>query len=172
MPPPNCRSFFVYGTLLPGQCRARLLAALSARSVGAATTCGWLLHLGDYPGLVTEGWWEWRGMSPPRAAGISPRVYGQLIEVPDLAGAVAILDDEEGCLAADLGLDAEGLPLRGDIAFGHGLYVRRLVPVSLSTGADLWAWTYVYNQLVCDPRCIPSGDWLNLAHVPPRENRE
>jgi gamma-glutamylcyclotransferase (GGCT)/AIG2-like uncharacterized protein YtfP len=172
MPTPNCRLFFIYGTLLPGQCRARFIAALSARSLGAATTFGWLLHLGDYPGLVTQGWWECRGMSPPPAAEISPLVHGQLIEVPDLARASAILDDEEGCLAADLGLDAQGQPVPGDIAFGHGLYVRQLVPVSLSNGTDLWAWTYVYNQPVSDSRCIPSGDWLNVDLAPPRETRE
>lgn len=172
MPHPTCRLFFLYGTLLPGQCRARFVAALSARSLGSATTPGWLLNLGDYPGLVTDEWWERLGISPPRAADRSTVVLGQIIEVPDLARAVAILDDEEGCLAADLGLDAQGLPLRRDIAFGHGLYVRRLVPVVLPTGGNLWAWTYVYNQPVCDPRCIASGDWLSLALAPPRENHE
>jgi gamma-glutamylcyclotransferase (GGCT)/AIG2-like uncharacterized protein YtfP len=145
---------------------------LSARSLGSATTPGWLLHLGDYPGLVTESWWQWQQMPPPDSLAVSPRVHGQLIEVPDLARAVAVLDDEEGCLAADIGLDSLDRPLRRDVAFGHGLYVRRLVPMLLSTGANSWAWTYVYNQPVPHPHCIPSGDWLSLAGPAPRESRE
>lgn len=171
MPHASCRLFFLYGTLLPGQCRAGFVDVLSARSLGSATTPGWLLHLGTYPGLVTEEWWERLGMSPPQIADRSTVVYGQIIEVPDLARAVDLLDAEEDCLAADLGLDAQGLPLRREIAIGHGLYVRRLVPVLLSTGANLWAWTYVYNQPVCDPCYIPSGDWLSLALAPPRDSR-
>lgn len=156
-----CRLFFLYGTLLPGQYRAGFIERLAARSLGPATTPGWLLHLGEYPGLVTANWWHWQGLTPPPGADVSPWVHGQVVEVPDLARAAALLDDEEGCLAADLGLDEHDQPVRSEIPFGHGLYVRRLVPVSLSTGANFWVWTYVYNQSVPRPQCIASGDWLS-----------
>lgn len=156
-----CGFFFLYGTLLPGQCRAPFIERLEARPLGTATAPGWLLHLGAYPGLVTLDWWQWQDLTPPETTAASPIVHGQVVEVPDFPRAALILDEEEGCLAADLGLDTHNQPLRCQVAFGHGLYVRRLVPVSLSTGADFWAWTYVYNQRVSRPQCIASGDWLS-----------
>lgn len=155
----DCHQFFIYGTLLPGQCRWYLLERLNAKLLAAGTTGGWLLHLGEYPGLVTESWFEQTG-SPLPDASVARHVTGQVVQVPDLKLVCRVLDAEEGCLRSDRGLDNQGQPLRSSVRLGEGLYVRRLQQIILSDGDETWAWTYHFNHAVDSPVWIASGDWL------------
>lgn len=155
----ECNQFFIYGTLLPGQCRWYLLERLNARPIAAGTTGGWLLHLGEYPGLVSEAWFEQTGRSLPDAS-VARIVSGQVIQVPDVQLACRILDAEEDCQRADRGFDDQGQPLRSSARLGEGLYVRRLQRIILTGGDETWAWTYHFNQAVDSPVWIASGNWL------------
>lgn len=155
----TCDQFFIYGTLLPGQCRWYLLEQANVRLVGPATTMGWLLDLGDYPGLVSEEWFDLSRNSKPERA-VAPTVFGQVVVVPNLEAAFRALDTEEGCRLADRGFDSVGQPLRAPVELGVGLYVRRLQQIILSDGQKSWAWTYLYNQAMRSPLWIESGNWL------------
>ncbi|MBL8891361.1 MAG: gamma-glutamylcyclotransferase [Planctomycetaceae bacterium] len=155
----DCLQFFIYGTLLPGQCRWYLLERLNAKRIAAGTTKGWLLHLGGYPGLVDDDWFEQTRTSPP-GTDVAGHVLGQVVQVPNLKQACLILDAEEDCLRADQGFDHQGRPLRCIAPLGDGLYVRRLRRIILSDGAETWAWSYHFNQGVDSPVWIASGNWL------------
>lgn len=155
----HCEHFFIYGTLLPGQCRWYLLENANARIVGSATTTGWLLDLGDYPGLVSEEWFAQTGHSKP-AGPTKSIVLGQVVSVPDWEAACRTLDEEEDCLCSDPGLDPDGQPIRVSAELGVGLYVRRLQRIILADGHAAWAWTYLYNQTRKSPIWIDTGNWL------------
>ncbi len=153
----TCSHFFIYGTLLPGQCRWYLLEQANALLFGPATTAGWLLDLGEYPGFVSE---EWLQMSQIRRPNLPGTVFGQLVAVADPEATCRALDLEEDCLQADFGFDSIGQPLRVPIEFGVGLYVRRLQQIILANGSTQWAWTYLYNQTVQSAKWIETGSWL------------
>jgi gamma-glutamylcyclotransferase (GGCT)/AIG2-like uncharacterized protein YtfP len=152
-----CSHFFIYGTLQPAQSRWYLLEQANACVLGPASTAGWLLDLGEYPGLVSAEWFE---MSLHPRPNFPDTVWGQLVHVPDPEAACLALDAEEACLQADLGFDSTGQPLRSRFEFGIGLYVRRLQRIILANGTTMWAWTYLYNQAVKSPKWIATGNWL------------
>ena len=73
------RALFVYGTLMRGEVRERLLCQHAPRRWAPARARGRLLHLGAYPGLV-DGDGE---------------VRGELVELDDPGAALRELDDVE-----------------------------------------------------------------------------
>jgi gamma-glutamylcyclotransferase (GGCT)/AIG2-like uncharacterized protein YtfP len=87
-------------------------------------------------------------------------VHGLAVQFPDLENACRVLDAEEDCQTADLGLDPLGQPIRSSARLHEGLYVRRLQRITLSNGHESWAWTYHYNHAVNSPAWIESGNWL------------
>jgi gamma-glutamylcyclotransferase (GGCT)/AIG2-like uncharacterized protein YtfP len=122
---------FVYGTLMQGESRGRLILAAGPLRIVPARTPGRLLDLGDYPGLI-----------PARRSG--QWVCGEFAEFPAVESLLTQLDFVE-----------EYSP--GEEA--RSLYLRRSVPVVLEDGLEFWAWAYLYNRPY-DPRCIiRSGDW-------------
>ncbi len=85
-PPANERQIpylFVYGTLMTGEIRHRLLAPARIRSIVTASVAGELLNLGGYPGLQ-------------RSSNGHGRVRGELIEFQELDEILSALDAEEG----------------------------------------------------------------------------
>jgi gamma-glutamylcyclotransferase (GGCT)/AIG2-like uncharacterized protein YtfP len=121
---------FAYGTLMAGFGRRPLLGPATLE--GRARLRGTLYDLGEFPGLVLEGF-GW--------------VVGELYHVPDLAARLPRLDREEG-------YD----PARP----GRSLYVRRAVAVELAgTTRAAWAYTFnreAGRAALSGPR-VESGDW-------------
>ncbi len=77
--PALVRAIFVYGTLMKGELRHRMIARHRPARVTTASVAGRLVHLGEYPGLVPgEG-----------------RVLGELVVLDDPAEALVELDDVE-----------------------------------------------------------------------------
>jgi gamma-glutamylcyclotransferase (GGCT)/AIG2-like uncharacterized protein YtfP len=186
--PVLCR-LFIYGTLLPGQCRWSLIEDLGGQIVGPAVTTGWLLDLGEYPGLVGENWLRSMGLlaasdrCPPSPSGTTGNlepvdrggvrdrcpahgfagcgvVHGLCVQFGQISRALAVLDLEEDCHTADEGWDAFGQPLTAPTRLGDGLYVRRLQKISQLDGSEIWAWAYHYNARVDSLHWIASGNWL------------
>jgi gamma-glutamylcyclotransferase (GGCT)/AIG2-like uncharacterized protein YtfP len=156
----NGNLLFIYGTLLPGQCRWSLLAPFQTRVVGPAITRGWLLDLHEYPGLVCADWFARTGHVQPCRSG-EPTVFGQAVHVSDWDAAVRVLDEEEGCLRVELGFEDGEEMRRATAELDVGLYVRRWQPIILADGRKTWAWAYLYNQTVNSPKWIETGNWLS-----------
>jgi gamma-glutamylcyclotransferase (GGCT)/AIG2-like uncharacterized protein YtfP len=115
---------FVYGTFRSGQ-PARAMIANHVKDAAAATMTGLLYALAEgYPGMLPSD---------------DQQVIGELLELTDLAAALALLDAYEG--------DA---------------YERVLRQAQLASGEQVWAWCY----MLLDPahgrrgELIPHGDWL------------
>jgi len=111
----SLRAVFLYGTLLPGECRHHILHEHGLRSIEPATVTGTLIDLGRYPGLL-----------PPRTP--ESRAHGIVAIVDDIAGLLRRLDRIEGFRGWE-----DSKPL----------YWRRLVAASTATGTSP-AWTYRY----------------------------
>jgi gamma-glutamylcyclotransferase (GGCT)/AIG2-like uncharacterized protein YtfP len=115
---------FAYGTFRAGE-PARALIAAHVASSEPATTRGTIYAFPEgHPGLVAE------------PDGV---VVGELLELGDLAAALALLDAYEG----------EG-------------YERTLRQVEASDGRREWAWCYRLrdpNTIIRGER-IPGGDWV------------
>jgi gamma-glutamylcyclotransferase (GGCT)/AIG2-like uncharacterized protein YtfP len=151
--------FFLYGTLLAGQCRRPLAERFGLTSLGRGTVEGWLLHLGEYPGLVDDQWFLHTGTNRPESH-VSRQINGEVVELRLHSEALLTLDQEEECWGSDADWDGESAPQRAELAFEDGLYVRRARWVNLAAGGGCWAWVYHYNARPTTIRWIESGDWL------------
>jgi len=127
---------FVYGTLMTrAQGRLgtdmRALLRLNGTSLGAATTAGRLIDLGDYPGFV-------------EAAGPGDVVHGELLRLEDPDEVLAALDAYEG-VSLEPAPDDE--------------YARILVPVQPVSGEQVTAWVYCFRGDLAQARPIAGGRW-------------
>lgn len=118
---------FVYGTLMKGEQRWPQLRSWSSHAQ-RGTVSGALYHLGAYPGMRLDE---------------KGTVHGELHRCDDMASALPVFDQIEGCDEVD--------PLAG-------LYLRLPVPVEVE-GGTVWAWTYVINQLPPHAKRIEDGHW-------------
>ncbi len=135
------RAFFVYGTLMRGECNHAVVARHGLESVRAAWVQGVLFDTGcGYPAL--------------RLHGGGARVQGEVIVPGDVAAAMRSMDDLEGYFG----------PGEAD-----NLYERRLVEVTLEDGGTCQAWTYEYAQDLPPQARIGSGCWRDVSgtRVPP-----
>ena len=128
---------FFYGTLMtpfnrPG--RQRVNSSLTF--VGRGTIAAALFDLGIYPAAV-----------PTRDGSV---VWGEVYEMQDSSGALAILDEIEGYRPSE--------PERS-------LYMRVQVDVTFEDGAQLPAWAYFYNAPLGRAQRIASGDYLDHLNV-------
>lgn len=127
---------FVYGTLMT-RARGRLGADMRARlsregtSLGAATTAGRLLALGDYPGLVP-------------AAGSADVVHGELFRLDAADEVLAWLDAYEGISEKPNSNDE---------------YARVRAPVKSASGEKVTAWVYAYRGDGSRVPAIAGGRW-------------
>ena len=124
---------FVYGTLMRGYDHpmAQLLAR-SADFVGRAQCRARLYLVKHYPGLVLSN----------EEADI---VHGEVFRLRQAKELLREFDMYEAC--------GEGFNEPTE-------YVRRLLPVTLSDGAELEAWTYLYNWPVDRLPRIETGRFL------------
>ena len=127
---------FVYGTLMTRAQRRlgadmRALLHLNGTSLGAATTAGRLMDLGDYPGFV-------------EAAGSGDIVHGELFRVEHPDEVLATLDAYEGVSPE---------PAPGDE------YARILVSVQPASGDPVTAWAYCFRGDLAQARPIAGGRW-------------
>ena len=115
---------FVYGTLRRGSAHeiARLLQG-QARFVGDARMHGRLYGLGRYPGAVA-------------AVRKDEWVRGEVYQMDDSAGLMAVLDDYEG-----------------------SGFERAISSVQLDDGKAIECWVYLYVGKT-PGKLIESGDWL------------
>ncbi len=128
-------AFFVYGTLLRGECNHPVLARHGLAQVRPARARGRLFDTGaGYPAMRA---------APPGAAGAAWEVRGELVVPVRFASALADLDALEE-------FHGPGDP--------RNLYERREVEVDLGDGATTCAWTYLYAGLA-SLTPIPGGDW-------------
>lgn len=124
---------FVYGTLRRGSgSTAHDWLARRAEWVGKAWCRGRLFRIAHYPGLV-----------PSDDPG--DRVFGEVYRLHEPESALLELDRYEEC--------GPGFPEPAE-------YVRRELPVRLTSGEPLTAWVYVYNRAVSEDARIPGGDFL------------
>ena len=124
---------FVYGTLMRGYDHpmAQLLSR-SADFVGEAHCRAKLYLVKHYPGLVLSS----------EASDIA---YGEVFRLRQVNELLREFDMYEAC--------GEGFSEPTE-------YVRRLLPVTLSDGTEIEAWTYLYNWPVAHLSQIASGRFL------------
>jgi gamma-glutamylcyclotransferase (GGCT)/AIG2-like uncharacterized protein YtfP len=124
---------FVYGTLMRGYDHpmAQLLSR-SADFVGEAHCRARLYLVKHYPGLVLSN----------EASDIA---YGEVFRLRQVNELLREFDMYEAC--------GEGFPEPTE-------YVRRLLPVTLSDGAEIEVWTYLYNWPVGHLSQIASGRFM------------
>jgi gamma-glutamylcyclotransferase (GGCT)/AIG2-like uncharacterized protein YtfP len=131
-PPITPSDLFLYGTLMPDECRWHRVEPHLSGLVRAATTPGELLHLGRYPGLVHGSGGE--------------AVTGELARLRLDDALIDTLDEIEGF---------SGYGIEGS------LYRRVVREVRTATGTG-FAWTYLYLGDERGARRIASGDWRAL----------
>jgi gamma-glutamylcyclotransferase (GGCT)/AIG2-like uncharacterized protein YtfP len=124
---------FVYGTLMRGfeHPMAKLLSA-NADYVGAARCRGRLYRVEHYPALVLSN-------------DSTDIVLGEVFRLRFRDELLRELDMYEAC--------GEGFPQPTE-------YLRQMSRVTLSHGATVEAWTYVYNWPVTELKRIASGNFL------------
>lgn len=124
---------FVYGTLMRGYDHpmAQLLSRV-ADFAGEARCAGRLYLIKHYPGLVLS--------DDP-----ADTVFGELFRLREVEAALREFDIYEAC--------GEGFAEPTE-------YLRRLLPVTLETGAVMSAWAYLYNWPVDRLPRIASGRFL------------
>jgi gamma-glutamylcyclotransferase (GGCT)/AIG2-like uncharacterized protein YtfP len=124
---------FVYGTLMRGYDHpmAQLLSRVGDFA-GEAHCRGRLYLVKHYPGLVLS--------DDPADV-----VFGELFRLREVEAALREFDIYEAC--------GEGFAEPTE-------YLRRLLPVTLKTGAVIGAWTYLYNWPVDRLPRIASGRFL------------
>lgn len=103
-------ALFVYGTLMPGQCRWAVLAPWCVGTPPSATTVN---------GQLYDTGWGWPAAVLASASGQVPGVLVH-IEAEQVAKALAVLDEVEGCPS--------------------GLFERRLVTTVCGTRAWAYSW--------------------------------
>src|SRR5882672_4470886 len=123
---------FVYGTLRRGLPLYPHLDAAKARFIGEGRIVGRLFDLGEYPGATPD---------PKRFS----TVRGEVHELYDPPGTLAILDDIEGF--------DERRPERS-------FFERRETDVTLDSGARVRAWVYFYRRPLLQATEIPDGDFI------------
>jgi gamma-glutamylcyclotransferase (GGCT)/AIG2-like uncharacterized protein YtfP len=124
---------FVYGTLMRGYDHpmAQLLSRIGD-FVGEARCKGRLYLVKHYPGLVLS-------------ESADDVVFGEVFGLREVEAALREFDIYEAC--------GEGFAEPTE-------YLRRLVPVTLATGAVIEAWTYLYNWPIEHLARINSGRFL------------
>lgn len=131
--PGAVRAFFVYGTLMRGECNHAVVARHGLESVRAGWVRGALFDTGE----------GWPAMRPPTDG--DSRVYGEVIVPRDLAAAMRSMDELEG-------YEGPGAP--------GNLYERQLVDVTLDAdGSTCLAWTYFHARDWPPQARIVSGRW-------------
>lgn len=126
-PAPAVRSVFAYGTLMRGEPRFACIEPHGLVDARPAHTAGRLVSFGPWPGMLAG----------------DDRVHGEVLEVTDIAAALADLDAVEGFL----GYDAPG-----------SLFVRVLVAADTGEGEPRRCWAYRYaGSAAGEP--IPGGNW-------------
>jgi gamma-glutamylcyclotransferase (GGCT)/AIG2-like uncharacterized protein YtfP len=109
---------FVYGTLHPDRAPAEIAPAVrTLRELGPGTLRGTRYDLGEYPGVVIH---------PDR----NDQVQGTVFTLPDDPAVLRALDRYEDYCPND--------PVAS-------LFLRVIQPVTLSDGATLDCWVYLYN---------------------------
>jgi gamma-glutamylcyclotransferase (GGCT)/AIG2-like uncharacterized protein YtfP len=161
---------FTYGTLMPGSGHPMALR-LKAECIvlGAASVCGLLYDLGDYPGLV-----------PSQDAG--RRVHGMLLRLRDPRSSLRWLDAYEGCgkddaephayerVIASVRLEpvaGRGLPTETNARQGAPAMIddRSEYTQAAASAAEMSAWIYYYRWPPGDALLIESGRyWPRAAH--------
>jgi gamma-glutamylcyclotransferase (GGCT)/AIG2-like uncharacterized protein YtfP len=134
--PGAVRAFFVYGTLMQGECNHAVVARHGLVRVRAAHVRGELFDTGEgYPAMTLS-----------RA---DSTVWGELIEPADAEAAMRSMDELE--------------QYEGPGASGN-LYERVLVNVTLDAdGSTAQAWTYICAQDVPPGQRLASGHWRQVS---------
>ncbi|MCS6798206.1 MAG: gamma-glutamylcyclotransferase [Myxococcota bacterium] len=140
-------AFFVYGTLMRGECREHVLRAHDpVRWTPAVLEGGRLRDCGSYPGL-----------EPTRR--MADRVHGELVAFEVGCDAAATVDPGTGPAARFAALVERLDDIEGFLGFGvaGSLYERRLVRVHAGDVERL-AWAYVLARPEDYP-LLGTGDW-------------
>ncbi len=125
---------FFYGTLMTGFARRRGIGIdESLEFVGRGTIRAELYDLGIYPAAI------------PAPDG---RVWGEVFAMKDPDRVLSALDGIEGYRPDDI---------------DSSLYIREVVPVTLTDGRAEQTWVYFYNAPLGRAEKIASGDYL--VHV-------
>jgi len=119
----DVKFIFVYGTLRCSSATpmAKVLARYS-RYIGVATMQGVLYEVGGYLGVVES-----------TDVNDNDKVSGELHQILDSDSLLPLLDDYEECST--------------DFPEPHE-YLRKALPIRLTTGETVLAWVYVYNWSV------------------------
>ncbi len=135
---PEPRSIFVYGTLMRGGSAHLMARNHGVMHVENATVRGELWSLGPYPGMtLTE---PSASLGTRSAVADGPVVHGERLEVRDIGGLLAKLDEYE---------DFAGYGASGS------LYRRALV-----RAAGCLSWAYVYVGSLEGAELVPGGRFL------------
>ena len=125
-------NLFVYGTLMRGECRFRILTEeCGIENIEPGSVPGRLLDLGAYPGMIDD-------------SGDNARVLGEMCTLLDPGRAFSILDEVEDFL----GWESQS-----------SMYERILTRVDLDGGAQQVAWTYRLAAIPPNARELAGGDW-------------
>jgi gamma-glutamylcyclotransferase (GGCT)/AIG2-like uncharacterized protein YtfP len=127
---------FSYGTLLPQYAPPAISNAVAKlQPIGKGFVSGTLYDFGEYPGAVLDN-------SP------GTRISGTIFRLPDDSHLIEELDEYEGY--------NPNSPRKS-------LFVRKLHPITLSTGRTLRCWIYVYNQKPGSAPKVSSGRYRKAA---------
>ena len=122
---------FVYGTLMHGFDNpfASRIRALSSYQ-GKGFFQGMLYRISWYPGAVYD-------------KTVEEKVHGEVFRLSEDEGLLPLLDEYEDVLEDESG----------------SLYLRKLVPITLSNKRIVLCWTYLYNQATEGLEIIPGGNF-------------
>lgn len=134
--PGAVRAFFVYGTLMRGECNHAVVARHGLARVRVARVCGELFDTGaGYPAM--------------RLSSGASAVWGELVEPVDLEAATRAMDELEGY---------EGPGVAGNE------YERVLVEVTVDADSRVCpAWVYVCARDLPAQARIASGRWREVS---------
>jgi len=133
---PLFTDLFIYGTLMRGECRFKILERdCGIQDIQEATARGRLLDLGAYPGMVEAGHSE-------------SSVRGEVCTLRDPEKALGILDEVEEFLGWNR---------------SPSMYERVLISVCRSDGSRQVAWTYRLAEVPSFAQEISGGDWRSRA---------
>ncbi len=128
---------FVYGTLMTGFDNpfSRALSG-KAELKGNGTIPGSLYLIDWYPGAIYQ----------PDS---DRQIHGEVFLLVSPSETIPLMDTYEEIEEEE----------------SKSLYLRRVVPVRMSTGKILSCWTYLYNQTVLDLPLIESGNFRTCRHI-------